>query len=130
MDHLLMLAHGLVTLSTWITNHKELIGLVVAGSGVVSLVLEPVKRWLSLQSKTAISVYHYLFAVILLGFHYVQGSHSSNPLIVFAQAFIILGTNQFVYPLLTRPLFNLLSDAKASANVKRLENTVEGDFAG
>lgn len=130
MHYLLLLAHGLVALSAWITNHKELIGLVVAGSGVVSLVLEPVKRWLALQSKTVISVYHYLFAVILLGFHYVQGSHSSNPMIVFAQALIILGTNQFVYPLLTKPLFNLFDDAQASANLKRIENTVQSDFAG
>lgn len=130
MDNLTLLAHGIVNLSSWITNHKELIGLVLAGSGIVSLVLEPVKRWLSLQSKTAISTYHYLFAVILLGVHYVQGSHSGNPMIVFAQAFIILGTNQFIYPLFTKPLVGILSDAKATANLKKIEQTTNTDFTG
>jgi hypothetical protein len=133
MDFLLQIAHLLIAISSWLTNHKEIVGLVLAASGGVSLTLEPVKRWLQLQSKLTISIYHYLFALIPVGVHYIQGSHSTNPLIIFAQAFIILGTNQFVYPMFTKPLTGIFLDAKAQANIRKLEQTAKSagsDYAG
>lgn len=130
MEFLTFLTHEVVQLGSWITNHKELLTLVLVSSGAVSLVLEAIKRWLALQSKTAISTYHYLLALSPVFIHYVQGSHSNNPLIVFLQAFVILGANQFVYPLFTKPLVGILSDAKAAVNSDKTAPPVKTDFSG
>lgn len=125
--------HNINALVTWILNNKELIGIVIGGSGVVSVILQNVKRWLSLQKPTVITAIHYALALLAVGAHYVAVSHSGSPTIIFMQALIVLGTNQFVYPLFTKPMSNLLSDAKAKANVQQAVDAVtqtKADFAG
>lgn len=127
------LTHGINALVAWILNNKELIGIVIGGSGIVSVVLQAVKKWLALQKPTVITILHYVLALIAVGMHYVAGSHSSSPTIIFLQALVVLGTNQFVYPLFTKPMSNLLGDAKAKANVTKAIDTVtqvKSDFAG
>lgn len=133
MDFFTTLAHGLLHLSAWVLNNKELLGVVVGGSGAVSLLLEPVKKWLTLQSHSTITALHYLFALLAVGTHYIITSSSQNPRVLFVQALVVLGTNQFIYPLVTEPLSAIVSDAKAQSNIGAIQSDVQQvatDFSG
>lgn len=142
---------ALASFGDWITNNKELIGAVIAVMGGVSIFLEPIKKFLR-AGNTAISdhikllkhvpfvkriqtvdILHYLVALIPAGVHYLQGSHSQNPVIVLGQAFVILGGNKFIYPMFVKPVYALLYDAKAQADVAKAEmkaQSLVADFQG
>jgi hypothetical protein len=136
-----------LTFSDWTIANADMIGMATAAMGGVSAVLEPVKRFMQLSDTvladhfkilgriwvikyfarrmSTVDLLHYTFAVIVAGIHYLQGSHSQNPIIVLGQAFIILGGNRFIYPTLVKPVAGVFSDAKALGEVKKAQKQAE-----
>jgi hypothetical protein len=151
LDFLLPVAAAVLSLGDWITNNAGTLAIVVAAMGGVSGILEPIKKFLKLSDTklvdyikvlrfvpgiknfSTVDVIHYGFAVLLAGAHYIQGSHSTNPVIILLQAFVVIGGNKFIYPAFVKPISDTLSDAKAEANVRRAQESaarIASEFQG
>lgn len=81
-------------------------------SAGVSVVLQKVKKWLSLQSPAIIHFLLIVFSFIPVAINYLMGAASTNPKVLGAQTFLILGLSNTIYRFAIKPTSNLLEDAK------------------
>lgn len=105
----------------------SVVGLALGGAGLVSLVLQNVKRWLSLQSHRVIMFLNLGFCFVLAAVHYVATVPTQDPRIIAAQALLLTGLNQPIYHTIIKPIGNLLSDAKAERERRDTEQSVVQD---
>jgi hypothetical protein len=83
----------------------------IAGSGIVSILLQNVKRWLSLQSDKVIHFLLVVFSFATVAVNYLVGAASQNPKVLGPETIMLVGGATTIYRFLIKPASNLLIDA-------------------
>lgn len=92
----------------WLTNALPFI----AAAGGVTVLLQLVKKWLSVQSDKVVNVLLVVFSAIPVAVNYLLQTVTVNPGTLGARTAAIVGLSTVLYQQLVKPTTNLLRDAK------------------
>lgn len=112
------------------TSVPESVWLAVGGAVGVSLIVQPLKRWLGLQSDKVVLFLTSTVAFAGVAVEYLLSAAAENPTILGQRTAVILGISQLAYRFLIKPSSNLLADAKAERERRTGEATPDPETAG
>jgi len=90
----------------------DVVGQALVASGIVSVVLQALKKWLSLQSPKVINTLLFVVSSLTVGLNWLLSSSASNPTLLGQQTAAIAGLSGLLYQFFIKPASNVLSDAK------------------
>lgn len=102
------------SLSNFYNQNENIIRAVfafLAASGLVSIVLQNTKRWLSLQSPKVIHFLLVVLSFVTVAVNYLIGAASQNPKILGPETLMLVGGASTLYHYAIKPLSNILTDA-------------------
>lgn len=86
--------------------------LAILGAGVVSVLLQLTKQWLSLQSDKIITFLLGVFSFLVVSIDYVTQAVAQSPAVLGQRTATIMGVTQLVYRYAVKPGYNVVKDAK------------------
>ena len=89
----------------------ESIGILFGAAGVISLIFEPIKRWLALSSDRVVTLLYTLFIMAGPTLNYFLNDYSSgNPKVVLIQSAVLAFFASPWYRFVVKPLFNKIGE--------------------
>lgn len=92
-------------------------------AGVVSLVLQAIKKWLAVQSEKVITFLLMILSFGSVSIEYLLGEATKNPALLGPKTFLIMGLTAPIYRYLIKPVTLLAQDAKTYRESLANDNT-------
>lgn len=101
------------SLVNFIDNIPQAVWAIIAASGLVSILVQPIKRWLKLQSDKVILALTTVLSFVPVALDALNSATATNPAILGRQTMVVLGVSQLLYRFVVKPFSKLVADAKA-----------------
>ena len=103
--------------------------LALVSAGAISLIMQGLKKWISLQSDKVITFLLTALSFIAASFDFVVRTVDANPMFLGQKTAVILGLTLPVYRYVIKPFTTLLTDAKAYRVTKEQQKVADADVA-